>query len=147
MNDRINNENISISGYFLHTVNDKNRGLIMKIKSLSYIVIDSTDISLWETYARDVVGLMKNEEKSDENNLFLRMDESPFRFHVQKGDVDRYNLGGFELSGKEDFDSAQKELAEAGIEFNSENDELAKQRCVEELISLTDPAGNRLDLP
>ena len=84
MNDRIINENISISGYFLHTVNDKNRGLIMKIKSLSYIVIDSTDISLWETYARDVVGLMKNEEKSDENNLFLRMDESPFRFHVPK---------------------------------------------------------------
>ena len=146
MNDRIINENISISGYFLHTVNDKNRGLIMKIKSLSYIVIDSTDISLWETYARDVVGLMKNEEKSDENNLFLRMDESPFRFHVQKGNVDRYNLGGFELSSKEDFDCAQKELAEAGIEFNSENDELAKQRCVEELISLTDPAGNRLEL-
>ena len=131
MNDRIINENISISGYFLHTVNDKNRGLIMTIKSLSYIVIDSTDISLWETYARDVVGLMKNEEKSDENNLFLRMDETPFRFHVQKGDADRYNLGGFELSSKEDFDSAQKELAEAGIEFNSENDELAKQRCVE----------------
>ena len=81
---------------------------IMKVKSLSYIVIDSTDISHWETYARDVVGLMRNEEKSDENNLFLRMDESPFRFHVQKGDVDRYNLGGFELSSKEDFDSAQK---------------------------------------
>ena len=65
----------------------------MKIKSLSYIVIDSTDISLWEAYARDVVGLMKNEEKSDDNNLFLRMDESPYRFHVQKKDVDKYHLG------------------------------------------------------
>ena len=80
----------------------------MKIKSLSYIVIHSTDISLWEAYARDVVGLMKNEEKSDDNNLFLRMDESPYRFHVQKSDVDKYHLGGFELSSKEDFEGAKK---------------------------------------
>ena len=118
----------------------------MKIKSLSYIVIDSTDISLWEAYARDVVGLMKNEEKSDDNNLFLRMDESPYRFHVQKSDVDKYHLGGFELSSKEDFEGAKKELSEAGIEFKLENDEVAKLRCVEELMSLTDPAGNILEL-
>ena len=149
MNDRINNENISSRGYFLHTVNVKKIktwGLIMKIKSLSYIVIDSTDISLWETYARDVVGLMKNEEKSDEKNLFLRMDESPFRFHVQKSDVDRYNLGGFELSSKEDFDGAKKELTDLGIDFTIENDELAKLRCVEELSRFNDLAVNSLEL-
>jgi hypothetical protein len=50
---------------------NKKGELVMKIKSLSYIVIDSTDISLWEAYALNVVGLMKNEEKSDDNNLFL----------------------------------------------------------------------------
>ena len=31
----------------------------MKIKSLSYILIETTDINHWESYARDVVGLMK----------------------------------------------------------------------------------------
>ena len=41
---------------------------------------------------------------------------------------------------------AKKELSEAGIEFKLENDELAKLRCVEELMSLTDPAGNILEL-
>ena len=56
----------------------------MKIKSLSYILIESTNLESWEAYARDVVGLMKNNDLSDENNLFFRMDESPFRFQVQK---------------------------------------------------------------
>ena len=35
----------------------------MKIKSLSYILIESTDISQWEVYAQDVVGLMKVAEE------------------------------------------------------------------------------------
>ena len=69
----------------------------MKIKSLSYILIESTNLESWEAYARDVVGLMKNNDLSDENNLFFRMDESPFRFQIQKGDNDRYARGGFEL--------------------------------------------------
>jgi 3,4-dihydroxy-9,10-secoandrosta-1,3,5(10)-triene-9,17-dione 4,5-dioxygenase len=118
----------------------------MKIKSLSYILIESTDISQWEAYAKDVVGLMKNEDKSDENNLFLRMDESPFRFHVQKSDVDRYARGGFELSNKQDFEDAKEQLTDAGIEFKTEDDQLEKIRCVEEIISLNDPAGNSLEL-
>lgn len=70
----------------------------MKIESLSYILIETTDIQKWESYAHDVVGLMKNEKKSNENNLFLRIDESPFRFQVQKGETERYVLGGFELA-------------------------------------------------
>ena len=46
----------------------------MKIESLSYILIETTDIQKWESYAHDVVVLMKNEKKSNENNLFLRID-------------------------------------------------------------------------
>ena len=114
----------------------------MKIKSLSYILIETTDINHWESYARDVVGLMKNQEKSDENNLFLRMDESPFRFQIQKGDIDRYGIGGFELASKEEFEQAKIELTESGIVFETQGDDIAQIRCVEELISLKDPAGN-----
>ena len=118
----------------------------MKIKSLSYILIETTDINHWESYARDVVGLMKNQEKSDENNLFLRMDESPFRFQIQKGDIDRYGIGGFELASKEEFEQAKIELTDSGIVFEIQGDDIAQIRCVEELISLKDPAGNSLEL-
>ena len=118
----------------------------MKIKSLSYILIETTDINHWESYARDVVGLMKNQEKSNENNLFLRMDESPFRFQIQKGDIDRYGIGGFELASKEEFEQAKIELTDSGIVFETQGDDIAQIRCVEELISLKDPAGNSLEL-
>ena len=118
----------------------------MKIKSLSYILIESTNLESWEAYARDVVGLMKNDDLSDENNLFFRMDESPFRFQVQKGDSDRYARGGFELENKEAFEEAKKELSNLGIEVAIESEELAKVRCVEELLSFDDPAGNTLEL-
>ena len=118
----------------------------MKIKSLSYILIESTNLESWEAYARDVVGLMKNNDLSDENNLFFRMDESPFRFQVQKGDSDRYARGGFELENKEAFEEAKKELSNLGIEVAIESEELAKVRCVEELLSFDDPAGNTLEL-
>ena len=118
----------------------------MKIKSLSYILIESTNLESWEAYARDVVGLMKNNDLSDENNLFFRMDESPFRFQVQKGDNDRYARGGFELENKEAFEEAKKELINFGIKVAIESEELAQVRCVEELLSFDDPAGNKLEL-
>ena len=118
----------------------------MKIKSLSYILIESTNLENWEAYARDVVGLMKNNDLSNENNLFFRMDESPFRFQVQKGDNDRYARGGFELEDKEAFEEAKKELSNYGIEVKIESKEIATVRCVEELLSFDDPAGNKLEL-
>ena len=107
----------------------------MKIKSLSYITIESTDISEWEAYAKNVVGLMKNEDLSDENNLFLRMDESPFRFQVFKGSENKYSKGGFEVANKEDFEDAKKQLQDLNISFQEEGEDLAKVRCVKELIS------------
>ena len=118
----------------------------MKIKSLSYITIESTDISQWEAYAKNVVGFMKNEDLSDENNLFLRMDESPFRFQVFKGSENKYSKGGFEVANKEDFEDAKKQLFDLGIAFHDEGEDLAKVRCVKELISFNDPAGNSLEL-
>ena len=104
----------------------------MKIKSLSYITIESTDISEWEAYAKNVVGLMKNEDMSDENNLFLRMDESPFRFQVIKGSENKYSKGGFEVASKEDFEDAKKQLQDLNISFQEEGEDLDKVRCVSE---------------
>ena len=33
----------------------------MKIESLSYVSIETTDLQEWDDYAKNVVGLMKNE--------------------------------------------------------------------------------------
>jgi hypothetical protein len=41
----------------------------MKIQSLSYLLIETTNLQEWSDYAKDVVGLMKNDSLSDEHNL------------------------------------------------------------------------------
>ena len=43
-------------------------------------------------------------------------------------------------------EEAKNELSNLGIEVVIESEELAKVRCVEELLSFDDPAGNTLEL-
>ena len=72
----------------------------MKIQSLSYLLIETTNLQEWADYAKDVVGLMKNDSLSDEQNLYLRMDEKSFRFHITLGDSKRFLVAGFSLADK-----------------------------------------------
>ena len=118
----------------------------MKIQSLSYLLIETTDLQEWADYAKDVVGLMKNDSLSDEQNLFLRMDEKSFRFHIKTGSSKKYLAAGFSLSDKAAFDNAKSELDKAKVDYEDLGHEIAKLRCVEECIGLHDPAGNRLEL-
>ena len=118
----------------------------MKIQSLSYLLIETTNLQAWADYAKDVVGLMKNDSLSNEQNLYLRMDEKFFRFHITMGDSQKFLAAGFSLSDKAAFEEAKKELDHANIDYEDLDDEIAKLRCVEECIGLHDPAGNRLEL-
>ena len=118
----------------------------MKIQSLSYLLIETTDLQEWADYAKDVVGLMKNDSLSDEQNLFLRMDEKSFRFHIKTGSSKKYLAAGFSLSDKAAFDNAKSELDKAKVDYEDLGHEIAKLRCVDECIGLHDPAGNRLEL-
>ena len=104
----------------------------MKIQSLSYLLVETTNLQEWVDYAKDVVGLMKNDSLSDEHNLYLRMDERSFRFHITTGDSQKYLAAGFSLSDKAAFDDAKSELDQANIDYEDLGDEIAKVRCVEE---------------
>ncbi len=118
----------------------------LKVKSLGYILIETTDILKWESYANEVVGFMKNDKLSDSDNLFYKIDEEPFRFHVTKGPNDRYVLGGFELEDKDAFEDAKKTLKDEGIEYEELSNETSQLRGVTELIRLKDPAENTVEL-
>ena len=75
----------------------------MKIQSLSYLLVETTNLQEWADYAKDVVGLMKNDSLSDEENLYLRMDEKSFRFHIKTGDSKKFLAAGFSLADKSCF--------------------------------------------
>ena len=118
----------------------------MKIESLSYVSIETNDLQEWNDYAQNVVGLMKNELLSDDHNLFLRMDEKAFRFHIQTGDSKKFIAAGLNIRDKEEFEAAKNELTSANVEFENFSDELIAARCVENGIALKDPAGNVLEI-
>ena len=118
----------------------------MKIQSLSYVLIETTDLQEWADYAHNVVGLMRNDSLSDENNLYLRMDDKSFRFHVTTGQAKRFIAAGFNLKDRAAFEQAKEELSNANISFEDFTEKMIQARCVTAGISLQDPAGNLLEL-
>ena len=119
----------------------------MNVRSLGYVWIESTDLRQWLDFGTEVLGLMVAPGMPrDENSLYLKMDERPFRLAVVKGESDGLQLCGWELLDETDFESAKAELDAAGVSWEQGSAEQIRSRRVRDLIRLRDPAGNQLEL-
>ncbi|MDX1506416.1 MAG: VOC family protein [Spongiibacter sp.] len=118
----------------------------MDVRSLGYVVIESTEPKKWLEYGRDILGLMPATTMPDDGNVYLRMDERPFRFAIVKGERDRLRCCGWELRDQGDFDAALTQFAEAGVAVTVADDSTAKARRVKGLASLQDPSGNGIEV-
>ncbi|WP_417765216.1 VOC family protein [Spongiibacter tropicus] len=118
----------------------------MDVRSLGYVVIESADPTKWLEYGRDILGLMPAPNMPDDGNVYLKLDERPFRFAIVKGEQERLQRCGWELRDREDFADAKHTLSAAGIAFEEGDTALAQARKVRELIVLKDPSGNELEL-
>ena len=118
----------------------------MDVRSLGYVVIDSTDPEKWLSYGTEVLGLMVAPGMPDDGNVYLKMDERPFRFAINKAETDRLALCGWELSDQADFEQAKASLDAAGTTYEQGTPEEAQLRRVQDLIRLQDPSGNTLEL-
>ena len=118
----------------------------MNVRSLGYVLIESTDPAKWLEYGTEVLGLMVAPGMPEDGNVYLKMDARPFRFAIVPGDADRLSLCGWELLDKQDFDAACAALTEAGVEWEAGSSEDCASRRVTELARLKDPAGNTLEL-
>lgn len=118
----------------------------MDVRSLGYVVIESTDPQKWLEFGTDVVGLMVAPEMPDDGNVYLKMDARPFRFAIVPGTSDRLALCGWELCDAEGFEQARQALDAAGVSYEAGSAEDCASRRVRELIRLEDPSGNTLEL-
>ena len=119
----------------------------MEIRSLGYAVIQTTDLERWRQYATEVLGMMEAPMvPGDKDNLFLKMDERPYRLHVRRGDRDCYLRSGWELPDGASFELALRELDGAGVRYERGAEEELQLRQVKGLVHLEDPSGNHLDL-
>lgn len=118
----------------------------MNIRSLGYVLIESTDLQQWSDFGTEVLGMMVAPTMPEDDNLYLKIDERPFRFAVVPGAADRLLTCGWELQTAEDLEEAMIRLGEAGVSFDAGTAEECTMRRVTALIRLQDPAGNTLEL-
>ena len=118
----------------------------MNIRSLGYVVIDSTEPAAWREFGTEVLGMMVAPNMPDDGNIYLKMDARPFRFAVVPSDRDGLRLCGWELQSAEDFDDACAQLEAAGVSYGTGTPEECRERRVTRLARLQDPDGNSLEL-
>lgn len=115
-----------------------------KIDALAYIVAESTDLTKWQQYAEQVLGMPT--AKAPDGGLYLKMDARDFRIAVIPGNEDRYHASGWQVADRAAFDAAISAIESAGITVEAAADATRRARQVEDLAVFTDPSDNRHEL-
>lgn len=118
----------------------------MDIRALGYVTIASTDLERWRQFGTQVLGLMVAPNMPDDGNLYLKMDEYPYRFRIVPGESDRFVAAGWELPGRVAFEQALEELAAAGIDVERCAADQAASHRVREMASFVAPGGLQCEL-
>lgn len=115
----------------------------MAIRSLAYVVIDSTDIEAWRAYGEGVLGMQATDHG---DGIRLRMDERPFRLLIRKGAEEKFHAAGLVFADKAGFDRGIAGLRAEGVALEAASADEAGDRHVVEFVRCVDPSGNRLEL-
>ena len=120
----------------------------MTIQSLGYIGVNSTDLSQWQTYGTEVLGLqdVTDQHPDSDKCLLLKMDDRAYRMVIQQSDTDSFGFCGWEATSQANMAVTISKLRAAKIKVSNASPELTKQRCVTELVTFADPAGNKHEL-
>lgn len=114
------------------------------IQALSYVVAESTDVSAWKSYGEQVLGAATS--PAPDGGLYLKLDERRLRLAVVKGSENRYQASGWECANASDFAAAVAAIEKAGVKTEPASAAVVAARCVKELVTFTDPSGNRHEL-
>ena len=117
----------------------------MAVKSLGYVVIQTTNLAAWQDFACNIVGLMAAPAPREGVALF-RMDDRPYRLWVEQADRDGFVAPGWEFANREEFEAALAALSAAGRPVERADVMEARSRQVYELARSSDPAGNAMEL-
>ena len=64
----------------------------MDVRSLAYVVIESTEPQQWLDYGTNILGLMVAPTMPQDGNVYLKLDTRPYRFAIVKSDQNRLCL-------------------------------------------------------
>ena len=117
---------------------------MVKLQALAYVVVESTDLAKWKTYAEQVLGTAT--APGPDGALYLKMDDRAFRVAVVKGAADRYLASGWEAADQKSFDAAVAAVKATGAKVTEGTPAEKALRAVSGLAVFNDPSGNRHEL-
>jgi 2,3-dihydroxyethylbenzene 1,2-dioxygenase len=118
---------------------------MVQVTELGYIGIEVKSPDEWKCFATEVMG-MELAHDGEPDRCYLRMDYWHHRIVMHSGSSDDLAYLGFRVAGGEEFREMQRQLADAGVEFRICSNEEAAERRVLELMKLTDPGGNPVEI-
>ncbi|MFC6063589.1 VOC family protein [Streptomyces ochraceiscleroticus] len=117
----------------------------MDIRALGYLRVETARFEEWRTYALDLLGMVAA-TGTDDDTLYLRIDDRAHRLAVVRGAADRLQAAGWEVANAAALVDAARELEAAGVAVKAADDAVLAERRVQGLIQFTDPCGNPLEL-
>ncbi|UDY24591.1 VOC family protein [Nocardioides sp. Kera G14] len=116
------------------------------VRSLGYVVIGTTDLAAWRTFAPQVLGMELVEHT--ETSLRFRMDEFGYRFQVEEGAPEGVHTLGWGVKGADELTELIAHIEKYGytVTRHGQGSELAAARNVKEVATLSDPDGLTIEL-
>ena len=112
------------------------------LQSLGYMVVPGQDLDAWSLWAPKVMGLQLA-DRSASTRVF-RMDDYQYRFAIdQSAQGPTY---GWEVADGRDMDAMAARIEAGGVKVTRGSRALAAQRSVRDLITLSDPVGNSVEI-
>src|SRR3954451_16309197 len=115
----------------------------MAIQALGYLGIGSAKPDDWTGFATGQL-CMQAVDRGGAMRAF-RMDDRKQRLIVDGTLAENERIFGWEVADAAALDALGGRLESAGVAVRRASAAMADQRCAAEVISFTDPAGNRLE--
>jgi biphenyl-2,3-diol 1,2-dioxygenase len=117
-----------------------------EVRQLGYVGSTATDMAAWRAYATNVLGVEITPD-SDDDVLYLRIDDHHHRLAIHAGDVDDVAYVGWEVADPTALDRAMQRVEAAGVAVKPGTTEEATARCVLDLAWFECPhTGVRTEL-
>jgi 2,3-dihydroxyethylbenzene 1,2-dioxygenase len=120
-------------------------GKMVQVTELSYMGIGVKNLDEWKSYAAEILG-MEVADEGERDRCYLRMDYWHHRIVLHANGTDDLEYLGLRVAGAEEFGAMQQQLSAAGITFRVGSEEEAAERRVLEVMKLTDPGGNPIEI-
>lgn len=117
-----------------------------KVQQLGYVGVTSGDLDAWRAYATSVLGHEIAHDSNDEA-LFLKMDEHHHRLSVHPGDEEDVRFVGWSVGTADRMQALAAQLDAADVAVTAAKPEEAADRRVIDFVHFTDPhSGIRTEL-